>query len=360
MKKLSLIFAFVLLCTSLLMGCSGEPAKEITTAPTENAAGTVSDETASIETQTNSETVPAKTQTTTETAEDRNESAHMLDGKKVIFIGNSYTYYGKTVLEKSQKILHQSPRNNDKGYFYQLCKANGAEVSVTNWTFGGHSFDSLFETCVANRGCDGVDHKKYLVDRNYDYVIMQEGSVSAEAPDIVGKVEAIMNLFKEVNPNTKFVFLVQSQAHIQGYKWRPNLKELEAKGVIIVDWGAVVYDVMEGNVAVPGAKQTYNKNSFIVCKSAKDGYHPNMLAGYITTLMTYCAITGESPVGQDYSFCTNSEINAAFHVPIFVNTLYTYKNATTNFPDVFESPSDMTGLQTLVGKYLNEKAYRNY
>ena len=288
------------------------------------------------------------------------EKENILDGKKVIFIGNSHTYYGKTVLEKKQSVLTQEPRNNDKGYFYQLCKTNGAEVSVTNWTFGGHEFNSLFETCAANRGCDGEDHKAYLVDRNYDYVIMQQGSASANMPDFIEKIETVMNLFKEANPDTKFVFLVQHLAHIDNFKWRSQIKELEKKGVIIVDWGAVIVDIMNGKVKVPGATQTYNKNSFIVCKSAADGYHPNMLTGYITTLMTYCAITGESAVGQDYSFCNNSAINAEFSFSKFISKYYTYNNPTTNFNEVFASEKDMKGIQTLVDQYLEEKAYRNY
>ena len=38
----------------------------------------------------------------------------------------------------------------------------------------------------------------------------------------------------------------------------------------------------------------------------------NMLTGYITTLMVYCAVTGESAVGQDYSFCNDRALNSAF------------------------------------------------
>ncbi|MBQ9953026.1 MAG: hypothetical protein IJO92_01675 [Clostridia bacterium] len=286
--------------------------------------------------------------------------ANVLDGKKIIFIGNSHTYYGKTVLEKKQKFLTQEERVNDEGFFYQLCKENGADVSVTNWTFGGHDFTSLFETCKANRGCDGVDHKEYLVDRNYDYVVMQRGSASLEDPNFMGTIKKVMDLFKEANPDTKFVFLVQALAHTDGYPWLSEIKELEEMGVIIVDWGSLVFDIMNGLVDVPGATQTYNKNSFIISKSAKDGYHPSMLTGYITTLMTYCAITGDSAVGQDYSFCNDSEINAAFDFEAFIEKYYTYNNATTNFPEVFESESDMEGIQTLIDEYLEEKAYQNY
>lgn len=51
------------------------------------------------------------------------EAPHMLDGKKIIFIGDSFVFYGQTVLEKSQSVLSDGKRTNDHGYFYQLCKA---------------------------------------------------------------------------------------------------------------------------------------------------------------------------------------------------------------------------------------------
>ena len=41
-------------------------------------------------------------------------------------IGNSFTYYGKCVLQKGRTVLEQEPRDNDKGYFYRLCKSDGA------------------------------------------------------------------------------------------------------------------------------------------------------------------------------------------------------------------------------------------
>lgn len=284
---------------------------------------------------------------------DKNAS-NVLDGKKIIFVGNSYTYYGRAVIVKSQKVLTQQERSKDRGFFYQLCKSKGIDVSVTNWTFGGHTLEDMFIECKANRGCDGVDHKSYLTDRNFDYVVIQQGK---DVP--LNNLDLVMNFFRSANPDVKFVFLVQSQAHIAQYSWLPEIKDV-AKKAIIVDWGKVVYDIMMGNVSIPGAKETYNKNSFIISKSAKDGYHPNMLTGYITALMTYCTITGDSAVGMDYSFCNDSSVHKGFDFAEFISTQYIYDGATTNFPEIFASPSDMNGIQQIIDKYILEKHYLNY
>ena len=295
-----------------------------------------------------------------------------LDGKKIIFIGNSYTYYGQTVIGGSSSNLTQAKRKNDKGYFYQLCKANGANVQVTNWTFGGHSLDHLFcGSCSADRGCDGVDHAAYLLDKNYDYVVMQPTSIAAGGDaSFLSEVERIMNFFKEGNPNTKFIISVPycsygTIGHINYLTkhYLNNLKTLANQGVLIVDWGGLVMNILNKKVQVPNATQQYTKNTFVVAKSSKDGYHPSVLSGYITTLMTYCAITGESAQGQTYAFCNDHSLmpsasSTYFNFTNFISTYY--KVGTTNFDKVFASDKDMSGIQWLIDEHLAEKAYMNY
>ena len=299
--------------------------------------------------QTNTEpTTPEKTE-------------HILSNKKVIIIGNSHTYFGGMVKEISQSVMELSDRVNDKGYFYQLCKANGVEnMTVTNWTFGNHGLKDLFSgDCQANRSCgNGSDHLAELTDNNYDYVIFQQGSTGTAT--FMEWLDVMMNFFKAGNPNTKFVMLVQARAHndhaadANKYTWLAKLSEIEQKGVTIVDWGAMVYDIYSGAKTLSGENLVpLNKNSFVIAKTESDGYHPSLLAGYITTLMTYCAITGESAVGQDYAFCSGTRDFASFLKSY-------YKVDTSNFPVVFQSKNTMLALQQTVDEYLAAKGYRNY
>lgn len=288
-----------------------------------------------------------------QTEENPEETKHMLDGKKILLIGNSYTYYGKTVLEKKQSILTQDARSNDTGYFYQLCKSNGAEVSVTNWTFGGHILADILGVCSANRGCDGVKHLDYLIDREFDYVIIQHGGTDGDTfEELQQQCDMLINIFREANPDVKFIFHIPHSPYEKNFAWLSNLDVLSQKGMLITQWGELVSDLISGTTTVPGGTQIYNRNSFVVCKSATDGYHPSVLTGYITTLMLYCTITGESAVGQDYSFCGDTSINIKFSFENFIKTYYTYDNATTNFVDIFSSPTDMLGIQQLIDEYL--------
>lgn len=235
---------------------------------------------------------------------------NILDNKKILMIGNSFTYYGKCVLQKGRTVLEQEPRDNDKGYFYRLCKSDGASVSVTNWTWGGHALrDICAKECTFTQQCTGANHFSYLKDRVYDYVYIQEGTRNLGAESTLELCDSIIKIFKEENPNVKFIFPVHIGFYIrEGYdELLENISEFEKLGMQIVGWGRLVNDIMTGAVKVPCAKEIYYKNSFIVSQSKADGFHPNMLSGYITALMTYCTITGKSAVGMDYSFCGNKE-----------------------------------------------------
>ena len=290
--------------------------------------------------------------------------AHPLDGKKFIFIGNSYTYYGKCVLEKKTTNFSFEERSHDKGYFYQIAKENGADVEVVNWTYGGHTLQDTFGgNCSADRGCDGHDHSADLLDRYFDYVMIQEGGTAKG--DILENLNRIMNFFKAANPNVKFCFLVhhrfyEKELTPENQKVMKNLKTMEDMGITVVDWGRLVVDVHKGNTEVPGSELTYNRHSFIISKSSSDGHHQNMLAGYITALMTWCAVTGDSAVGQEYRFTGNPTVNSAFDFMKYRGSYYTYGNVSTNFDKALKSKTEVTGFQQLIDKYLAEKAFRNY
>ena len=289
--------------------------------------------------------------------------SHPLDGKKVIFIGNSYTYYGKCVIGKDNSIQSQSERSGDKGYFYQIAKENGADIDVTNWTYGNHCLEDTFGgSCEANRGCDGHDHSKDLTDRYYDYVMFQESSKRIDG--FMESVETIMTFFREANPNVKFFCLVPLRLYeldtTECKQVLKNLKAVEEMGVTVVDWGRIVYDIYSNNTEVPGSDMTYNRHSFVISQSASDGHHQNMLVGYLTALMTWCAVTGDSAVGQEYRFTGDPTVNSAFDFENFRNSYYSYGDVTTNFDTALKSKFEVTGFQKLIDKYLKEKGYRNY
>ena len=296
----------------------------------------------------------------------------LLDGKKVLFVGCSYIYYGHAVIKKTNTVRSQTDRSDDEGYFYQLCKANGADVSVTNWTYGNHKLkDILSDTCDAGTNCAGTSHLSDLKDRSFDYVILQDlNQPKGESVDqYVEQIKSYAKIFTDANPDVKILYAIHTAVyyhtyklempHYSYYRQMPAMKKLEQEGIQVIDWGLPIADVIRGAASVPGSKQTYNGNSFIVAASEKDGYHPNMLAGYLTALTVYCSITGQTAIGQPYSFCTDTSIDSAFSAAKYRATYYKYDKK-TNFVDVLASAEEMAGLQKVVNRYLDMKVYLTY
>lgn len=271
-----------------------------------------------------------------------------LNGKKIVFVGDSFLFTGRCVMPI--KDCSEGSRQNDVGYFYQLCKANGIGVSVTNWTFGGKCLDEIMDRYI----CD-------YTDLSYDYVILSGGRKStATYAELEKTLDRYVETFRAANPNVQFLYLVTSGAHNLSVKETfpvdvlNNLEKVEQKGITVVDWGGLVADLAFGNVEVPGGMQTYNNYTFVHNRAETDGFHPNQLTGYITAQMIYCAITGESAVGQPYDFWNKDPFDPQAYYE------YAYPCGPSNYQEVFDSDADMTGIQELIDRYLEEKPYLNY
>lgn len=285
-----------------------------------------------------------------------------LDGKKILVIGNSAVYYGRTVFTKdAASVTAQAARSFDEGYLYQLFKLNGHDVEITNWTHGGHKFSDMRENPCSIKTCEGRTHLDHLLDREFDYVILSAGSGPESEASFMDDVAFYVDFFRQYNPAVKFVYLGNLLAHGHSsneyvqHEVIANYKTLEDMGFIVADWGSMVIDIMFNGVEVPGTTYEFTKNSFIV----KDKYHPGPLAGYVTSLFAYCAITGDSPVGQPYNFCYDASIRSEFDMDAYKASYYS-ASWPSNFLEIFKSDADMTGIQQLVAQYLEAKPYREY
>ncbi len=268
-------------------------------------------------------------------------SSVSLDGSRVMFVGNSFTYYGECVSKSTTNQV-------DKGYFYQIAKNFGDNLTVINFTYGGASLwhnasGGLADPCLYTEMkslhpnyYNNPDGKALDSFYDQDYVILQQSgdNISSTYAD----AKAIMALFP---PETKFCFYVTTHDLSSNHTYTIKAAEkLRDEGVIYIPLGHMVYNIWTGNEKIAGTSLIYNKNSFIVKKTSSDGYHPNYLTGYLTALMTYCAITKNTANGADCKF-VNTE-----------KTFYTYENATSNFDQILTSEPDMKALQALINKYI--------
>ena len=302
------------------------------------------------------------------------EGAYKLDGKKILIAGCSYSYYGGFVERTGGNQLAQDSRTSgETGLFKRICNLNGANVKVTDWTYGGHDLTDLFDgSCeAADENCPGRDHLADLTDRNYDIVILQDiltpGYKSAE--EYVENVRMAMTPFLEVNPETEIYLLVHHRYYQQAnYSPMTDSVQLikDQLGVKVIDWGSLVYDVTEGIAKVEGSSIDYNYHSFVVSNSKSDGYHQNLLAGYLTSIITYASLTGETTVGQPYKFIYDLS-SKYLNIDKYIASYYKYDNPdtelnekATNMKEIFYSDVDMLGLQKLADEYLTKERWLDF
>ena len=139
--------------------------------------------------------------------------------------------------------------------------------------------------------------------------------------------------------------------YFRNFKWKGELQAAADAGITVVNWGGMLDDIVNKVVEVPGGTQQYFQQSFVVSRTENDGHHQNLLAGYFTALMTYCAITGDSAVGQPYGFADDPSIHPNFDMEKFQKENYVYETF-TNFVDIYRSEADMLGLQQLTDEYI--------
>ena len=272
--------------------------------------------------------------------------------RKAIFVGNSFIYYGgcvytgKTWRIDETSAIDYARRQDDRAYFYQICKQYGVDMSVTDATHGGRILAEFTEAG------DGKDYPTAGIDllggydlSSYTDVFISEAGY--DTPTFLDDIKAVMSRF--TNPDVKFYYLIHNYTafakHMNLYNAFPTLCEM---GVKIIPWGELVLDLWVGDAEIVDAECKYNKNSFIVNQSKIDGYHENPLSGYITAQMSFTAMTGISAEKTDLSFC--SEV---LDFEQYVAAHYGFEGSTTNFPEILAS-RDMVQIKKYCDSYLNK------
>ncbi len=265
-----------------------------------------------------------------------------LDGKKVMFAGNSLTYYGEVVINDNG-----SPTAK-KGVFEKVAEFFGDKVSVTNFTYGSAGFTDGRDKASA----DGIpsSYKDYglyqlmielhpnhynnkdgkEMDSFYDQdvvVFQQRGASISSSYDQVKQIAA---LFPE---DTRFAVII-THYDTKNTSTGSALKKTLADGWTVIPAGDLVTDLWNGRIKDTEFK--YTKSDFVI---TKDDVHPNYLTGYIKALMTYCALTSRSAVGADYSFVNRS-------------TSYYAGAYETQFENVLASSTEMLRIQELIDSYI--------
>ena len=222
------------------------------------------------------------------------------DKKRVAFIGNSFTFFGKCVNVNTFD-------GEDDGYFYQLVRSLGENVTVTNFTWGGASFlhkgdgfaeRSLYEKLKELHPAYYNNPQGLPLDDFYrqDAVILQQSGDRIE--QTYDDAKLIMDLFL---PEARFGFYITTYDAF--HEFEPSFEaasKIRNAGGVYIPLGHLINDIIKGKLSDSLALE-YDKNSFIVCRE-HDKFHPNTLTGYLTALCVYCAFSGNNAKDVDSSF----------------------------------------------------------
>ena len=260
------------------------------------------------------------------------------DKKKIAFVGNSFTFFGKCVDVNAFD-------SSDNGYFWSLARAFGDDVTVTNFTWGGaslwHKGDGIAPRALYEKMIEL--HPAYYNNPQglpMDDFYRQDAVALQQSGDCINETyedaRLIMQLFA---PKTKFGFYITTYDAFHSFE--PSFdaaRRIRDDGGAYIPLGHLVDDIINGRAYVPQSEFEYNKNSFVVCKE-HDKFHPNTLTGYLTAACVYCSFTQKDIINAEHSFVTVMD----------KSEFYTLDKS--NHDSIIASDKEMNALKALVKEY---------
>ncbi len=191
---------------------------------------------------------------------------------KVLFVGNSYTFY-----------------NNLPEMFEKLMVSGGYEIVVEQSTFGGWS--------LSNHAFSSETTEK-IANSDWDYVILQEQSVVTN-PEI-GMYPAIRELNAQVDDIGAESILFMTWGRRDGLE-STGYPDYESMQTQIRENYQTIAGELDLTIAPVGLAWQYAlaENPGLQLWDA-DGSHPSKEGTYLAAVVFYAVLTRESPEGLDY------------------------------------------------------------
>lgn len=238
---------------------------------------------------------------------------------KILFIGNSYTAY------------HNLPE-----MFEKLMISGGYDVNVEQSVNGGRS---LSYHAISSETIEKI------ANTDWDYVVLQEQSVVTN-PDI-GFFPAVRDLHARITQTGAETILFMTWGRRDGLP-SAGFADYESMQAQVQENYLEIANELDLLVAPVGAvwQNALAENPEFNLWD-RDGSHPSLEGSYLAANVFYGLITGESPIGLDYTAKLDEE-TATFLQSITTNSIQANRQLLT-FYDLFngfdyESPLNETAL----------------
>ncbi|BCN30065.1 DUF4886 domain-containing protein [Anaeromicropila herbilytica] len=205
--------------------------------------------------------------------------------KKVLFVGNSFTY-----------------KNDLPNMFKKLALSGGYNITIGSSTYGGYT---LLQHSDADDEKGKITLSK-ITSKKWDYVVLQEQSQFPAYDNLREEMyEGARKLDKVIkdNESTPIFFMTWGYKNGDTYNSVDATKTFEGMQEQIQIGYETIADELSDQISPVGiawlnAYQTYpNINLW-----AADNKHPSIAGTYLTACVMYETLLGKSPVGLEFTY----------------------------------------------------------
>jgi hypothetical protein len=199
----------------------------------------------------------------------------------VLFVGNSYLYYGDSVHNHVRRMAEAAGLEGASDFTYKSATIGGAALF-------DHNIDHL------------IDPENLRVDRPFNVVILQGGSVAAlseERRRLFAETAAEFSAkIKQAGGQT---VLYMTHAYVEPHeRYRPGMIMDIAK--LYIETGNDI-DALVIPVGL-AFEEAYRRRPDIELHKAFDGTHPDLAGTYLAAATVFASLYGVSPVGNSYDY----------------------------------------------------------
>jgi hypothetical protein len=208
----------------------------------------------------------------------------------VLFVGNSYLYYGDSMHNHVRRMAIAGNANLNKKMRFKSSTIGGARMAH-------HNIDDLTQT-----GQIGVKEP-------FQLVILQGGSAAPlSEPRRAEFREKVIGFNKIITERGGKTALYMTHVYVKPHK-KAKPENMALTHDLYVSVGNEI-----GALVIPvglAFEEAYRRRPDIKLHKQYDGSHPDLLGTYLAACTVYASVYGQSPVGNSYDYYGNIDKNMA-------------------------------------------------
>jgi hypothetical protein len=201
--------------------------------------------------------------------------------KRVLFVGNSYLYYGDSMHNHVRRMAVAADAKNEKLYKYKSATISGA--ALQHHTIGAYLVPG-----------------KLGIKEPFDVVVLQGGSGAISSDEQKATFAATVTAFDaEIKKHGAKTVLYMTHAYVKPHK--------KADPAMIRDIEKLYVETgnKTGALVIPvglAFEEAYKQRPDMQLHKQFDGSHPDLIGTYLAACVVYASLYNASPVGNPYDY----------------------------------------------------------